>query len=54
MKCTYKDELAFPEFEDVPNSQAILYSYNSSFLDTKKKKKGKRKVTDGKTHLFKS
>ena len=28
-----KDELAFPEFEDVPNSQVILYSFSSSFLD---------------------
>ena len=42
-----KDELAFPEFEDVPNSQVILYSFSSSFLDTTttttKEKKEKRK-----------
>ena len=39
---SYKDEVAFPEFEDVPNSQVILYSYSSSFLDTtKKKERGK-------------
>ena len=40
---SYKDEVAFPEFEDVPNSQVILYSYSSSFLDTTKKKKEKKK-----------
>ena len=56
MKCPYKEKLAFPEFEDVPNSQVILYSFSSSFLDTikKDKKKRKRKVTDGETHIFES
>ena len=60
LKCPNKDELAFPEFEDVPNSQAILYSFSSSFLDTtttttkNKKKKRKRKVTDAKTHIIES
>ena len=54
LKCPYKDELTFPEFDDVSHSQVILYSYSSSFLDTTKKKKGKRKVTDGKTHFFES
>ena len=60
LKCPNKDELAFPEFEDVPNSQAILYSFSSSFLDTtttttkNKKKKRKRKVTDEKTHIIES
>ena len=43
MKRSYKDGLAFPEFEDVLNSQVILYSYSSSFLDTTKK--GKKRVT---------
>ena len=60
LKCPNKDELAFPEFEDVPNSQAILYSFSSSFLDTTTTTttttttKRKRKVTDEKTHIFES
>ena len=58
LKCPNKEELAFPEFENVPNSQAILYSFSSSFLDTTTTttttKKRKRKVTDEKTHIFES
>ena len=58
LKCPNKEELAFPEFEDVPNSQAILYSFSSSFLDTTTTTttttKRKRKVTDEKTHIFES
>ena len=51
MKRSYKDGLAFPEFEDVLNSQVILYSYSSSFLDTTKK--GEKRVTyEKKTTLF--
>ena len=57
MKYPHKDELAFPEFEDVPNSQVILYSFSPSFLDTpttttkkKKKKKGKNNRRKN-THL---
>ena len=53
MKCPYKGELAFPEFEDVPNSQMVSYSYSSSFLDTtKKKKKRKEKSNRQKNKLF--
>ena len=58
LKCPNKEELAFPEFDDVPNSQAILYSFSSSFLDTTTTTttttKRKRKVTDEKTHIFES
>ena len=43
LKFPYKDELAFPEFEYVPNSQVILYSFSSFFLDITATKKGKKK-----------
>ena len=54
MKCPYKDELAFPEFEDARNSQL----FSSSFIDitttttTTKEKQRKTKVTDGKTQFL--